>query len=460
MFRKISRSLNQVGCNWFYSLIAGCIAIAIILTNVHPLQSQTTSSTENNAKPQEELIDVERFSDMIEKLENKWQGDYEGYFKRGFSRKSTRSARQIAERLTDIKEQIDINPAVIWAVPKDDFLQLMLITPENQFIVKKVQGATRDRLNQRIQELEAGIADRQSLKYLPPARLIYRWLFKPLDPYLEAEKIDTLLLCTGPTLRSLPFAALHDGEKFVIEKYNLTRIPAFSLTDTSYEPKPNKKVLAMGASEFSDLPALPGVKIELDTIVPKLWTGRKIFNRNFTVNNLIKAHKLGNFDIIHIASHSRFSPGSPEDSYIQFGDRKLTLDQIASLELDLPQVDLLVLSACETALGDEDAEFGFAGFAMQAGVKSALASLWTINDAGTVVLMSEFYQQLKSTPVKAEALRKAQVNLLNKKVFVEGTRVRGSQVAVNLPATTTEEESQNFDHPFYWAGFTVIGNPW
>lgn len=460
MFRKISRSLNRLGHNSSYFLIAGIMAIAIIFTNIHPLQSQTTPASENISEPQEELVDVEKFSDMIEKLEDKWKNDYEGYFDRGFSRRSTRSAKKIAERLTEIKEQIDINPAVIWAIPKDDFLQLMLITPENQFVIKKVRGATRDRLTQRIRELEIAIADRQSLKYLPPARLIYRWLFKPLEPYLQAEKIDTLLLCTGPTLRSLPFAALHDGEKFIIEKYNLARIPAFSLTDTSYEPKPNKKVLAMGASEFEDLPPLPGVEIELDTIVPKLWSGRKIVNRDFTVKNLINAHKLGDFDIIHIASHSKFSAGSPEDSFIQFGDRRLGLDQIASLELDLPPVDLLVLSACETALGDKEAEFGFAGLAMQAGVKSALASLWTINDLGTVVLMSEFYQQLKSTPVKAEALRKAQINLLKRKVFVEGNNVRGSEVEVNLPPTTAEEESQNFDHPFYWAGFTIIGNPW
>ena len=120
----------------------------------------------------------------------------------------------------------------------------------------------------------------------------------------------------------------------------------------------------------------------------------------------------------------------------------------------------MVLSACETALGNEDAEYGFAGLAMQAGVKSALASLWAIEDVGTVILMSEFYQQLHSTTVKAEALREAQLRMLQQQVFVEGSRIRGSAVEVNLPEIAIHPEARDFSHPFYWAGFTIIGNPW
>lgn len=450
MFNKMLDSAKQVWRNYLYWVVCGTIAIAIILADIHPSRSQSN---------QQELVDLAQFSNMIVRLETKWERDYEQYFDRNFSH-SSKSAKRIAKRLTEIKQQTEINPAVIWAIPNDDFLQLMLITPDNQFIVKKIRGANRARLTKRIRELEIGISDRHSFKYLPPARLIYSWLFKPLDPYLEAEKIDTVLLCTGHTLRSLPFAALHDGEKFVIEKYNIARIPAFSLTDTSYQPKSGQKVLASGASEFEDLPSLPGVKTELDTIVPKLWSGEKILDQDFTVKNLKQFHQTGDYDIVHIASHSLFSTGSPENSFIQFSDRKLTLDQLAKLKLDLPQVDLLVLSACETALGDEDAEFGFAGLAMQAGVKSALASLWTISDAGTVVLMSEFYQELKLTTIKSEALRKAQLKMMQQKVYVEGTEVRGSPLGITLPAKTSEVELQNFDHPFYWAGFTIIGNPW
>jgi len=145
---------------------------------------------------------------------------------------------------------------------------------------------------------------------------------------------------------------------------------------------------------------------------------------------------------------------------VQFSDRRLNLAQVADLDLNLPAVDLLVLSACETALGDEDAEYGFAGLAMQAGVKSALASLWLIDDVGTVLLMSNFYQQLQSTPIKSAALRQAQLNLLQGKAIVENEQIIGLDVEVNLPSISADEQNQNFTHPYYWAGFTVIGNPW
>ena len=298
------------------------------------------------------------------------------------------------------------------------------------------------------------------MKYLPPSRIIYQWLFKPLEPYLEAENIDTLLLCPGSSLRSLPFAALHDGEQFVIEKYNLARIPAFNLTNTDYGDKGEQKVLAMGASEFNDLPSLQGVEVEVNTIVPKLWSGLKMLNRQFTIENLVKAHRQGNFDIIHLATHAKFNPDAPENSYIQFSDRRLNLKQLPKLNLDSPSVDLLVLSACETAIGNEDAEYGFAGLAMQAGVKSALASLWSINDVGTVLLMNEFYQELKSTPIKAKALRQAQLKMLHQQVFVQGNRIRGSDVELDLPEISTEAKPIDFNHPYYWSGFTIIGNPY
>jgi CHAT domain-containing protein len=264
----------------------------------------------------------------------------------------------------------------------------------------------------------------------------------------------------GPKLRSLPFAALHDGDKFIIEKYNLALIPAFTLTDTSYQAQPDRQVLAMGTSKFDNLPSLPGVAIELETIVPKLWPGRKITDLDFTVANLQDVHQREGFEIIHIASHSEFTSGSPDKSYIQFSDRRLSLAQINELNLELPPVDLLVLSACQTALGDEDAEFGFAGLAMQAGVKSALASLWSIDDTGTVVLMSDFYQQLKSTPSKSAALRQAQVNLLQRKIFVKESQIQGLDVKVDLAQLNLGDQNQDFTHPYYWAGFTIIGNPW
>ncbi|MEY2834076.1 MAG: hypothetical protein RLZZ574_3336 [Cyanobacteriota bacterium] len=458
MLRKILKSISWLGRHWLYCLISGLIAFSIVFVQTYGLKSSASSSPVIAAAPPE-LVDLEQFSDLVSKLEAKWESTYEQYFDRDFAHQSN-LGNQIAKRLQEVQEQTNISPAVIWAMPTDNFLELILVTPKQQLVIKKIPGANLERLTKRINQLEVGMSDRTSLDYYPPARLIYDWIFKPLDPYLEAENIDTLLLCTGPKLRSLPFAALHDGNKFVIEKYNLALIPAFTLTDTSYQAQPDRQVLAMGTSEFKNLPSLPGVGIELETIVPKLWSGRKITDRDFTVANLQDVHQREGFEIIHIASHSQFNPGSPDDSFIQFSDRRLSLAQIEELNLELPPVDLLVLSACQTALGDEDAEYGFAGLAMQAGVKSALASLWAIDDTGTVVLMSDFYQQLKSTPSKSAALRQAQINLLQRKIFVEENEIQGLDVAVDLAQISLDEQNQDFTHPYYWAGFTLIGNPW
>jgi CHAT domain-containing protein len=463
MLGKILKSISWLSRHWLYCLIGGLITFAIVITQTYELKSQAASpSPEITVAPEAEsaleLVDLGQFSDLVTKLESKWENTYEEHFDRNFAHAG--AVKQIAEHLQEVQEQTNISPAVIWAMSADDFLELILVTPKKQYVIKKIPGANRERLAKRIDELQAAMSDRTSLKYYPPARLIYDWIFKPLDPYLEAENIDTLLLCTGPKLRSLPFAALHDGDKFIVEKYNLALIPAFTLTDTSYQAQPDRQVLAMGTSKFDNLPSLPGVAIELETIVPKLWSGRKIIDRDFTVANLQDTHQREGFEIIHIASHSEFTSGSPDESYIQFSDRRLSLAQINELNLELPPVDLLVLSACQTALGDEDAEFGFAGLAMQAGVKSALASLWSIDDTGTVVLMSDFYQQLKSTPSKSAALRQAQVNLLQRKIFVKESQIQGLDVKVDLAQLNLDNQNQDFTHPYYWAGFTIIGNPW
>ncbi len=451
--------LTRIQKKYFNFLLSFVIVLGIILSHNFAVSSQEKPNFESGNTAESELIDTEKLALAIEKTEAKWERDYEKYFKRDFRNRS-RSATEIAKHLKEISAQTGLKPAVIWAIPQAKFLKLMLVTPDNKLAMKEVRGADRKTLDLIISQLDKALNDRTSTKYLPPAKQLYRWLFEPLESYLEAENIDTILLCTGPSLRSLPFAVLHDGEKFAIEKYNLSRIPAFNLTDTSYQAIPERTVLAMGASTFTDNVDLPGVEVELDTITPKLLPGRRILNQNFTVENLIQEHKQGKFNIVHLATHSEFKAGAPSNSYIQFSDRPLTIDNIDNLNLDNPPVDLLVLSACQTALGDEEAEFGFAGLAMQAGVKSVLASLWSINDTGTVALMSEFYQQLRLTSIKAEALRKAQLAMFKGDVAIEGATLKTSQLSIPLPPELSQLEQPNLTHPYYWAGFTIIGNPW
>jgi CHAT domain-containing protein len=125
-----------------------------------------------------------------------------------------------------------------------------------------------------------------------------------------------------------------------------------------------------------------------------------------------------------------------------------------------PPVELLVLSACKTAIGDQQAELGFAGLAVQANVKSALASLWTVSDTGTLALMTEFYRDLKTAPIKAEALRQAQIAMIKGEIRVEDGQLQTSTGNIPLPPTVAVVENENLSSPFYWAAFTIVGSPW
>ena len=166
------------------------------------------------------------------------------------------------------------------------------------------------------------------------------------------------------------------------------------------------------------------------------------------------------FGIIHLATHANFQPGEVNNSYIQLWNSKLTLNQLSSLGWNNPPVELLVLSACRTALGNEEAELGFAGLAVQAGVKSALGSLWYVSDRGTLGLMTEFYQELKQAPTKSEALRQTQVAMLQGKVYISGGKLMADSDSVPLPTELAKLGDQNFKHPYFWSAFTMIGNPW
>ena len=154
-----------------------------------------------------------------------------------------------------------------------------------------------------------------------------------------------------------------------------------------------------------------------------------------------------------------FKPGDLESSYIQLWDERLRLSDIHTLGWDRPTVDLLVLSACRTALGDTEAEMGFAGLAVAAGVKSALASLWTVSDVGTLALMSEFYHQLMDTQVKSEALRMTQLAMLHGETHLEKKQL--PIATMQLPEELRDDlDDLDLSHPYYWAGFTLIGSPW
>jgi len=182
-------------------------------------------------------------------------------------------------------------------------------------------------------------------------------------------------------------------------------------------------------------------------------------NDRFTLDNLTAQRRQQGYGIVHMATHAEFQPGSPNNSYIQLWDRKLRLNELEKLQLSKPPVELLVLSACRTALGNKDAELGFAGSALQAGVDSTLATLWYVSDRGALGLTTEFYRQLSQMPVKSEALRQAQLAMIRGKVRVENHQLYSSGKSISLPPGLSESGNLSLSHPYYWAAFTLIGDP-
>ncbi|NES03938.1 MAG: CHAT domain-containing protein, partial [Okeania sp. SIO2F4] len=408
-------------------------------------------------------VDLAR-QEMISGLEKSRIDEYSNYFGVNLEPKllSTKSARDI---LAEMEQQTGKKSAVIYVNVYNDKLQLILFTADGQPILNTIHEVNRAKLKEIAIQFYVNIIDprnRNSQSYLPLAQKLYNWLISPMAAELEAANIDTLLLSMDSGFRLLPVAALHDGEKFLIEQYNISLIPSLSLMNNNYNSLKNTQVLAMGASKFYDKPSLPAVPVELTSITENLWQGNTFLNEEFTRQNLISQRQNYPYPIIHLATHAEFRSGDVNKSYIQLWDEKLKLHQIRELGWNNPEVELLVLSACRTAVGDKNSELGFAGLAIATGVKSALASLWLVNDEATLGLMTEFYSHLSNVNIKAEALREAQIAMLKGEVLIAEGKLKGSgsRREVTLPPELASIQNKNFAHPYYWAGFTMIGSPW
>ncbi|NEO85350.1 MAG: CHAT domain-containing protein, partial [Spirulina sp. SIO3F2] len=285
-------------------------------------------------------------------------------------------------------------------------------------------------------------------------------IIQPLLPEFEEKGINNILFGLDDGLRTLPIAALHDGEQFLIEQYQATLIPSLTLTPTERPDLQDASVLAIGISAFEQLAPLPAVPVELMSIKNQFPNGTNLQNEQATLANFQKQLQAQPNQIVHLATHGNFQPGQAENSYIQFWDEQLDLQQIEQVDWSNAVVELLVLSACQTALGDASMEYGFAGLAVQAQAGAAIAGLWGANDLATSALMSEFYRQLSLGQPKGEALRQAQLALLQGKVRLADKQLVGSDKAVPLPPELQELGDRTFWHPYYWSAFTLIGNPW
>ncbi len=412
-------------------------------------------------------------ANVVNKLETLWEGQYEAYFDRDLPAQVV-SAAAVSEKLRAMERQTGQRSALIYIMPRANDVEVVLVTGRGEPRIEVIPGTSQAAVDEAVRMLTVMITNpalRNGVSYLPYARRLHSWLIAPIEAQLQAEGIKLLIFCPGEGLRSAPLAALHDGQRFLIEKYAIAQIPGFSLFDQAPSRLRESRVLAMGAAQFepaTNLSPLPGVPIELRAIVgsgdrPGLWPGRSFLNQAFTVAALNQARRSAGYGIVHLATHAEFKAGRPEDSFIQFWRDRLTLDRIREIDWAGQPVELLVLSACRTAVGDRAAELGFAGVAVAAGVKASIASLWYVSDRGTLALMNEFYRQLRVAATKSEALRQAQLALLRGQVRIEGNELRGSGArggTVFLPPDIAANGRELLSHPYYWAAFTVIGNPW
>jgi CHAT domain-containing protein len=352
-------------------------------------------------------------------------------------------------------------------------LELILVTQGQEPHRIVVSGVNRGEIVRKVLQFRlqiAGDSKNGSLKlaekedYLKNASQLYQWLIAPIEAELQAQKIDSLLFFLPDGLRTLPLAALYDEakEEFAVQKsFSIGTAPSLNLVDYRYRNLNNAPVLAFGATDFpgQDENSLPGVGIELP-LIQSVKGGEYFLNQDFNLQNLELQRRQNPLPIVHLATHADFVAPDLQQSYIQLYNQKLNIPSWEKLDLNLPVTDLLVISACNSAVGNSAVELGFGGLAVQAGVKTAVASLWSIGDIGTVGLMDGFYRNLKATSTKAEALQLAQIAMLkgeyrwSNKQLITPTGTIDFSMLENLPT------SLDLQHPYYWSSFMMIGSPW
>jgi CHAT domain-containing protein len=330
-------------------------------------------------------------------------------------------------------ERVSPQALIVYPILLPDRTELLISLPTG---LKRLQlPVTGAQLEQRVRIFRNALEDRDALRYLRHAQGLYAWLIQPLEADLVALSIQTIVFVPDGALRTLPFAALYDGQQFLIEKYAVAITPSLTLTEPRPLPPEKVRLLAAGMTgAVADFPALPRVAEELQGI-QRLYEGAVLLNDDFSAARLDSAIRRGQFGIVHIASHGHFAADAAQ-SFLLTAQGKLTIDQLAHivgrLRFREQPLELLTLSACETAQGDDRAALGLAGVAIKAGARSALATLWLVVDDAAALLMTEFYRALQSPGMsRARALQQAQHTLLQHPQYAE---------------------------PYFWAPFLLINN--
>ncbi|MGF1981239.1 MAG: CHAT domain-containing protein [Nostoc sp. CmiSLP01] len=326
--------------------------------------------------------------------------------------------------------------AVVYPIILPDRLEVILSLPQQglrHYATKISQAEVEEVIEQLRENLEKPFTTPEG-KLL--SAKVYDWLIRPVEPELAESQVKTLVFVLDGALRNVPIAALYDGNNYLVEKYSIALTPGLELLGPRPLRQSKLKTLVAGLTEARHgFSSLPNVSDELKTIESEV-PSEVLLNQTFTSSALRKQVDSVPFSVVHLATHGQFSSNADE-TFVLAWDKPIKLNELKDLlrsrEQTTPEpIELLVLSACETAEGDKRAALGLAGVAIQAGARSTLASLWSLDDESGARLVGQFYKELATKQVtKAEALRQAQLSLL---------------------------KDPDYRHPVHWAAYVLLGN--
>ncbi|MDJ0588819.1 MAG: CHAT domain-containing protein [Pleurocapsa sp. MO_226.B13] len=334
-------------------------------------------------------------------------------------------------------ERIDPQAAVIYPIILRDRLEVIVSLPDRS-LKHYSQPIPQAELELVIEELRQTLQIRSRRQFYQPAQKLYSWLIRPVSKELDKHNIETLVFVPDGSFRNIPLSTLHDGQQYLIEQYNVALTPGLQLLAPLPLEQVKLKILAAGITQqrrgFSSLEyvdrELINIQNQTDSVILR--------DDKFTQERLQAKIQTAQYPIVHIATHAQFS-SNLEDTFLLAWDSNINIKELDRI-LDRPNferqqaIELLILSACETARGDKRAALGLAGMAVRAGAKTTIATLWTVYDESTALVMNYFYENIAPSQVKrnkAEALRQAQLNLIH---------------------------SPQFKHPYYWSPFIMVGN--
>ncbi|BAZ16737.1 tetratricopeptide TPR_4 [Calothrix sp. NIES-4071] len=330
--------------------------------------------------------------------------------------------------------------AIFYPIILDNQLEIILKLPEQPLIHKTSDVNSRE-IEQVITQMRESIVEPDEMqKFQTASKQLYKWLIRPVEAELKnsTNKIKTLVFIPDGSLRNIPMAALYDdsSKEYLVQKYAIAISPGLQL----FTPKPLARqklnALAGGLSQPpKPFTQLPYVGKELKSIQQAGVTTVTLYNDKFKSKILEQTINAQPFQVVHLATHGKFSSKASE-TFILASDKRIYVAELDELLKSRERqrtepIELLVLSACETAAGDNRAALGLAGVALRAGARSTLASLWQIGDESTEKFINQFYHQLTKGKSTAEALQLAQLNLL---------------------------ETDKFNRPLSWAPYVLIGN--